>query len=725
MRKRHRYRPIVLDALEDRLVLSRAAVHPLQAPTPPTQQVQQTQSLVAQVTMQVNQQFAQLANQYFQAQANYFSTPGGVAALRAAAGQLVAGLSQQVAAVLNSVEGGAGVLAQFVRARLDGDLPGSLKQDLTTIPPVGAAGLSPADFSRIATTAIENAMNGTDSLIGLYDQTLLQFAVGFFNGTGAFFTSSVRSGGGTRSSSVGNTAAGATAMTLEDRINGQIAPAFATFADQVRQAELAYFAGLGPGATATGGAGAVGPDSDLQTFATTATQLVNTLDQQVTGVLNAVPGGAGILPVFVEARLNSDLAGSLKQQLASLPAVGTAGQTQAGFALGVDQAIQGALAATRNDIQLYDTSLFAVANGFLFGGLGGFRGRRLSLAGGNGAGTTTTGTTGGGTTTTGTGSTIAGSLGTGVPGIGSTGTTPIGFPATGTNSAGATAIGLIGTGVTAVGTIGNGTTNVGTIGGSLTPTFNVFGQPGFQFGSGEFINPGQNFFSQNFSTFGRGLPTNFSPSAGFGGLGFAGLNFGLGNSFLNGLGNGVVAAPGVGFGGLSFGAGTGLIAGTGSGQTTPVGGFGGLSNTGGLGGTSGAVSTGTGGFGSTTTTGQTTPVGGFGGASNTGGLGGTSGLVSTGSGGLVGTGSGQTTLVGGFGGASNTGGLGGNGLLGTVGLGMGTGGLGTGTIGLTTGTGPISGSTTTPVGGTSGLLGGSGVGGTNNGLGTGPNNGFI
>lgn len=146
-----------------------------------------------------------------------------------------------------------------------------------------------------------------------------------------------------------------------DQVVDQINQQFGPFATQFYQLQASYFASLD-----------TPPDSgaiDITTFHDRAGALVDSLTQQVLGVVNAVPGGGGLLNGYLQARLGGNQAGSLRHALTTLPAVGISDLDSTGFALNSGAILQDAQIATQNLTRLYDQSLLTGAFGFFSGTL--------------------------------------------------------------------------------------------------------------------------------------------------------------------------------------------------------------------------------------------------------------------------------------------------------------------------------------------------------------------
>ncbi len=150
-------------------------------------------------------------------------------------------------------------------------------------------------------------------------------------------------------------------VPLVNQVLQQINQQFAQFATQYYQLQSAYFDSLGSNPSSSA--------IDLNTFQTQVGTLVGNLTQQVLGTIDAVPGGGGILDAFVQRRLNSDEPGSLRHELMSMPAVGTAGLDQAGFGLTASTILQDSATDIQNFTRLYDQGLAFAVNGFFNGSL--------------------------------------------------------------------------------------------------------------------------------------------------------------------------------------------------------------------------------------------------------------------------------------------------------------------------------------------------------------------
>lgn len=363
MRRRRdiRFRPVGLDALEDRTVPSSGSTASMSAATvAQAQATAQQATVVDQVLTQLDQAFAGFADQYRQARTVYFAdlhtpappspplkhggaTAGALSNYQNTTAQLVAALSQQVQTIVNAPGGGGGMLLPFLAARIGGDQQGGLANDLTTIPAVGTSGLTDGDFALISEQAITNALDATTSAVRIYDAALSQVANAFFNGQLVF-------------GRLSGTAGGAQQQAMVDQVLGQVDQALTTFISgyvPVRNSFLGLSGGGTTGAT-TVAAG------DVNAYNAAVAQLTGTLGQQVVAIVGAVPGGASLLTPYLQARLASNQTGGLDQQLTAAAgnlSGASANVSPAGFSLQTDDAIGQAVEATINAIRLYDGAL--------------------------------------------------------------------------------------------------------------------------------------------------------------------------------------------------------------------------------------------------------------------------------------------------------------------------------------------------------------------------------
>ncbi|HWE39857.1 MAG TPA: hypothetical protein VG406_25125 [Isosphaeraceae bacterium] len=543
-RRNYRFRPVGLDALEDRTVMSSAASLSAMAATPVTtgQTPQQQQTLVDQVLGQVDQAFSNFATQYRQARDAYFTSLAPTTTTKAlpdsttstaatdalttyqqTTSQLVATLTQQVLAIVNSPGGGGGLLLPYLQARLGGTQGGGLANDLLSIPAVGTNGLNSGDFFQISEQAITNALNATTSSVQLYDAALFQVGNAFFSGQLAF---------GKLSSTVGTNPGGTQQQqqSVTDQVLGNVYQAFTNFVNQYDQVRANYLGVAGGGGTFNNAQG------DVAAYNAATQQLTATLAQQVVAAVGAPTGGATLLTTFLRARIGSTQYGGLAQQLTAAPG---ANASPAGFSLATSAAISSALESTINSVRLYDASLVQGAfDLFVAAQARDFRRARAMTAAhsrspGTGVAAAITGARMGNSVNTG--------VSAGIP------TSPAGDPTVTTAQA-------LGGNVTVPGFTGTGTITGTGLGGFI----NVPGFTGFGTTSGVPLLFNGFTFTPNFGF----TATATNPFFGFGGMGpfvtttalpsltTPGLGLGFGNGF------GVFNAPfnntGFGFGGIFF-----------------------------------------------------------------------------------------------------------------------------------------------------------------------------
>lgn len=528
--KTRKFLPTGLDTLEARTLLNASPL----ASTPAAQVslLQEQQPFVEQVIDQINQRFGQFATQYYQLQNDYFATVDGtgdaaaidIATFRTRVGDLVGDLSQQIQGVLDAVPGGGGLLGGFIQLRLNSDLPGSLRQELTTLPEVGTGGLSKTGFGLTSQRLLSDALIETQNFTRLYDDSLYFATNAFFNGSLRFFNRNLFAADLPQVTP--------DTLSAADQVTDAINRHFSNFARDYRAALSTYLNSFDTGD--------FGQTGDIQAFRDAVGGAVRDLSTDVVNAINAVPGGAGPLTNLVRARLDSDLAGSLRDSLVNLPPIGTSGLDPAGFALSADTALRNVLLAVQNKIRLYDSSVNFVAQSFFDTFSGRFL-RNNPATGGTG-GTPTAQRVDGGTA--GRVATRAffpslGGLQTGLNSVGGPGganTNFFGFaPTTFDRNAG-------------FGGLGNGFGfGLGNVGSPFLDRTTQFGN-GFGFGVAGGLGPGG--LGNGFNTVNPFLGTN--PTIG-GGLG---TSFGVvGPSFSPGFSGGVPgspispgATPGFGFG---------------------------------------------------------------------------------------------------------------------------------------------------------------------------------
>jgi hypothetical protein len=386
---RRRFLPTGLDALEDRALLSTVpasvrslAAARLRGSRPGASQGGQSQSgaagqpgqgstaqqpnLVNQVLVGVDQQFGQFATGFFALEARYFNSLGDdpgpdsldLDGFRSEVGTLASNLSQNVGNILNNVPGGSGVLGSFVAARLGSDMSASLKGQLTGLEGVGTNGLTTAGFAFAAQNAIGSALTSTENMVRLYDESLAYAAYGFLSGAFRFLppstsgdtstTTTTTTGGSAQQST------GTANLTPAETVLGSIFRYFGNFSEDFRDARSQYYAG-----------------GDIAAFRDRVGRLVQDLETDTLNAVNAVPGGAGPLTRYLDARIDSTLTGSLSGTLLTLPDYQDGPLGQEGFTLASDTALLNTQLAVQNFVRLYDSSLAFVANGFYqqyFGG---------------------------------------------------------------------------------------------------------------------------------------------------------------------------------------------------------------------------------------------------------------------------------------------------------------------------------------------------------------------
>src|SRR5690606_34122429 len=96
---------------------------------------------------------------------------------RRSSAEQVGRLRDQLADTLDGIPGGAGILNDYVRARIN-----QLGAELANLPPIGLGALNPAEFALFGEQAINDALVTTTRYVELYDGASFLTASGFFNG---------------------------------------------------------------------------------------------------------------------------------------------------------------------------------------------------------------------------------------------------------------------------------------------------------------------------------------------------------------------------------------------------------------------------------------------------------------------------------------------------------------------------------------------------------------
>lgn len=426
-----------------------------------------------------------------------------VASFHQAVLERVGELRDEVGDTLDDVQGGAGLLTTFARARVE-----QLGQELLNIPAPGIGPLNEAEYVVLGEYAIADALSATKQFINVYDAAIFQTASGFFSANLRFFR------GGQRPAEQISDLSPAVGPVL-DGLNG----AFSAFATDVRDHRSAYLNALDPTTS----------DGAFDAFRGQVAERADVLRTEAIDAINEPAGGGGLLNVFVTEQLNA-----LQRNLANVPSVGSTPFEPLGFSLLNEQVIGRSLNDMRATVQLYDNTLATTARRFFdaharFAGMGRpGQGLRTQTAPMNVPGTQTAAQTAGEANAAQHGGGLVGG-GFGPGGL-------VGLPGFGVRPG-----------------LGGSPFSPG------TPVQPFFGprpagfDPALGFGG----------LGGGFTGFGR--PVNFGTGFGFGGTTFPGLGpagslfgqslgfgtptsgFGLGNSF------GVVAGPGIGVGRPAFG----------------------------------------------------------------------------------------------------------------------------------------------------------------------------
>jgi hypothetical protein len=185
MSERHRFRPVVPESLERRVVLDRGArIAPVAIA--PLDVSGRRRDLAQAAADQVNQAFDAFTRDYLQAQGAYFAADPGQAPsaarfFRSFIVQRLNLLGQQLTRTFtqlpgslnrlpNAAPGGSIVLQSFLRTRITGNSPDSLRVALAgpnnPIPPVMTSGTTATLYTSQAISAIETARTSTQNGVG-------------------------------------------------------------------------------------------------------------------------------------------------------------------------------------------------------------------------------------------------------------------------------------------------------------------------------------------------------------------------------------------------------------------------------------------------------------------------------------------------------------------------------------------------------------------------------
>jgi hypothetical protein len=438
-------------------------------------------------------------------------------------------LRDEVNAALDEVQGGAGPLNNFGRARVE-----QLGHELVNLPAIGVGPLNTSEYAVLGEFAIADALAATKRFINVYDAALFQTASGFFSGALRFFR------GGQRPAEQLAELSPVVGPVL-DGLN----ESFGEFASDFRDYRSDYFDAIG---NPNGG-------DSFESFRGQVAERAEALRTAAIEAMNQPAGGAGVLNTFATEQLNA-----LQLNLANVPDVGTTAFGTLGHAALTEELIGRSVNDLRALVQLYDLSLFTTAMQFFeanprFAMMGRpEQGFRAPMASGSALGSQSAAQT--------VGEVNAAQLGGGFGGGGFGPGGPVGVPGFGNRP------GLGG------GFGGGGFGPGGPVG---VPGFgNRPGLGGSPFSPGV---PSQPFFGPR--------PAGYDPTLGFGGLGNGLVGFGRPVNFGTGFGFGGQTFPGLGQAGslfgqsLGFGSGGafglgnsfGVVAGPGLGTGPGYGGF--------------------------------------------------------------------------------------------------------------------------------------------------------
>ncbi len=364
-RKPNRFRPESINMLESRTLLNGTGLLDYGTAVPAQigdenghgGQNIDTQPIAEQVISQLDTQLGQFAGDYRGIRSRYFDFLNGTGTFdysqyQAATTQLTDQLGQNLVNVVNDVPGGADLLNAFLYTRIAGDVNGSLKSSLTSIPAVDSTTLTQPGFAWLSEQSMQSAVGSVQTFTRMYDETLNYVAAGVFSGFFRFFE------GGT--TPTGNVTPGNPQI---DQIEAKINPPFNDFMDQFRDLRTTYLNTLGTG-------------DDVAALTTFRNGTQNLVDQLSTNVVNAIdqtPGG-GILARYAAARLNGPFTGSLGATLTSLPGVSVANNINPeSFSLATENAVGDALLGIQSYTRLYDQALYDTLDNFFQSGNAGYQ----------------------------------------------------------------------------------------------------------------------------------------------------------------------------------------------------------------------------------------------------------------------------------------------------------------------------------------------------------------